>query len=110
MFLLLGRNLIHDYGLYPTLLVGLADKVRIRQLYGKKGVLRCTLAFKGTERKGGKSLVPPNCPSEIFHFSKNPRNHPRNHFDCFRAATTRPESSDPLSTVTSDIRVAKISG
>ena len=38
---------------------GGADGIRIRQLYGNKGVVRRTLAFYGIERKGEESLVPP---------------------------------------------------
>ena len=39
--------------------VGGADGIRIYQRYGNKGVLRCSLAFKGIERKEREFLVPP---------------------------------------------------
>ena len=38
---------------------GGADGIRIYQRYGNKGVLRCSLAFKGIERKERESLLPP---------------------------------------------------
>jgi len=43
--------------------------IRIHPLFGNKGVLRCSPAFYGTEKKGTENLLPPKCPSEILHYS-----------------------------------------